>query len=381
MNEIKHGKRIAAALLCGLFLLSGCGTTVPDEALRTAAPEEVEAAAESAAATETEARESTEETQTESPETTAAPQTTEAPADTEAPFFLYLASVAELERGNTFNVHKYISYIDDLDAEVELSVEGEVDPETEGEYPLVLTLTDDAGNTVSDRMTVKVVPPGSTAVSYTPLPSKSFAEFAETYEKDGAVAGIDVSKWQGYINFRKVSEAGCAFVIIRIGGYYAGELFEDPYFAYNIQSAKDAGLQVGIYWYSEENSAEKVHENAGYLYSLLDGAELDFPIFFDWEDYTDIEDYRMSIRDFNEMFLAFREEAEAHGYRAALYNSKNFLEILWSEEAKGDGVWLAHYIDQTNYTGKYFLWQQGLGRIAGITGEVDVDVLYPDALP
>lgn len=377
-----HAKRWTAALLCCLVLFSGCAANdASNDALR-AIPETESSSTEPAPT----APESTETPETEAPETTevqettVAPETTEAPVDTEAPFFVYLASVAELERGKEFNIHKYISYIDDLDAEVELSVEGEVDPETEGEYPLALTLRDDAGNAASADLTVKVVPPGSTAVSYTPLPSKSFAEFAATYEKDGAMVGIDVSKWQGYIDFQKVAAAGCAFVIIRIGGY-AIERFEDPYFAYNLQSAKAAGLKVGVYWYSEENSAQKVRENAAFLYDLLDGAALDFPIFFDWEDYADMEDYRMSLRDLNEMFLAFREEAEARGYRAALYNSRNMLDVLWTDEVKGDGVWLAHYIGETNYDGKYFLWQQGLGRIEGISGDVDVDVFYPDAMP
>lgn len=379
--------RIAAALLCCLFLLSGCGAN--DSAHGTAAasaPESVNAAEEpvrsvpeTTAAPETDAPETTEAPETDVPETTEPPETAEPPEDTKPPFFLYLVSNVTVERGSSFDPHHYLSYIDDLDAEVELTVEGSVDTEAPGTTQLKLILTDDAGNSAHAYMTVNVVEsaPEST---YTPLPSKSFADFAATYQTNGAMVGIDVSKWQSYIDFQQVAAAGCEFVIIRMGGYYAGELFEDPYFASNIRNAKAAGLKVGVYWYSEENSAELVRENADYLYSLLDGEALDFPIFFDWEDYVHFEDYRMSMRELNEMFLAFRQEAEARGYRAALYNSKNFLELLWSEEVLDGGVWLAHYTDQTNYKGTYFLWQQGLARIAGISGDVDVDVCYPDRL-
>ena len=313
------------------------------------------------------------------PGTTSAPATTEEPKDTEAPFFLYLVSAPTLDRGREFDLHRYIAYIDDLDPEVELSVEGSVDPENLGEYPLQLTLTDDAGNSTSANLTVKVTEPAQTA-PVTPETPKSFASFAETYRRDGAMVGIDVSKWQGEIDFSRVAAAGCEFVIIRIGGC-TDEPFEDRYFLQNLKNAKAAGLPVGIYWYSEENSPEQIRENAEFLYALLDGAELDFPIFFDWEDFRDFEDYHMSMRDLNALFFTFREEAEARGYRAVLYNSKIFLNLVWSEEAKEGGVWLAHYTEQTNYDGAYFLWQQGLGRIDGIQGDVDVDVLYPEYLP
>ena len=146
------------------------------------------------------------------------------------------------------------------------------------------------------------------------------------------------------------------------------------------KNAKAAGLKVGVYWYSEENGPACARQNAEYLYRVLDGRELDFPVFFDWEDFAWFETYKMSLRDFREMFYAFREEAEARGYRAALYSSKYYLGLFWPETAEGGSVWLAHYVDETTYTGDYFLWQQGIGRIDGIGGDVDFDVLYPERL-
>ena len=318
------------------------------------------------------------------PETTAAPETEPEPEDTEPPFFLYLSTPVTIEQGSEFNIHKYLSYIDNFDSDVDLTVGGIVNTDVVGEYPLVLVLTDDAGNYTSSKMTVNVVEPAPPSTpgsggTWTPEPPRSFEDFAATYKKDGAVVGIDVSRWQGDVDFNKAAADGCEFVIIRIGGY-AEEQFEDAYFAANIKNAKAAGLKVGVYWYSEENGAAQVRENAEYLYSLLAGERLDFPIFFDWEDFYNFENYKMSIRDLNEMFLAFREEAEARGYKAALYNSKYYLGILWSDEVKDGGVWLAQYVDEPTYTGDFFLWQQGIGRIDGIDGDVDVDVFYPDAM-
>lgn len=401
--------KLIAMTLCCLLLLSSCAESETSSEAETTG--KAETVTESAAETEksgietvdvtwesvgdtTETDETTETADTEEttdepvttrePVTTPPPETTKVLNDTEAPFFLYNAYNVTLTRGNAFNLHKYISYIDDQDSDVELIVGGSVDTNTVGTYSLKLTLKDDAGNTSSSNLSVKVVEPVSSGSSgssgtYTPEPARSFADFTATYKKAGTMVGIDVSRWQGNIDFNKVAAAGCEFVIMRIGGYADG-VFEDPYYAANIRNAKAAGLKVGIYWYSEENGAAAVRENASYLYSLLNGEKLDFPIFFDWEDYYNFEDYKMSVRDLNDMFLAFKEEAEARGYKAALYNSKYFLGILWSEEVKGDGVWLAHYIDETTYTGKYFLWQQGLGSIDGISGDVDVDVFYPDRM-
>ena len=331
----------------------------------------------------------TEEPETDSPETdppaTKEPDIKVDPDDKVPPFFLNWEDSITVRRGNKFDLHEYFSYLDDVDSDVELTVEGSVDTSVTGSYPLKLTIRDDGGNTASYNTVVKIVEPssgGGTTTPYTPAVPKSFAEFTERYKKDGAMVGIDVSRWQEYVDFNKVAAAGCEFVIIRMGGYTEyDDTFSDRYFASNIRNAKAAGLKVGVYWYSEENGPAKVRQNAEFLYGLLNGEELDFPIFFDWEDYRHFENYKMSLRDLNEMFLAFRDEAEKHGYKAALYNSRYYLSLLWSDEVKGDGVWLAHYVDETTYTGKYFLWQQGFARIDGVSGDVDVDVFYPSRMP
>ncbi len=368
--------RIAAALLCCVLSLSGCLRYQSTADLTASAVTEP---ALSAAAPTFETPTTLPAPTTSAPETTSAPGPAAEPQDTMAPFFLYFVHNVTLEQGNAFNVHKYVSYIDDLDPEVQLYVEGVVDPATLGEYPLKLTIVDNTGKYATANMTVTVTEPAPAPVEEPKDPPKSFDKFIRLYKKDGTMVGIDVSRWQENIDFQKVAAAGCEFAIMRIGGHI-GENFVDRYYAANIRNAKAAGLKVGVYWYSEENGAEAVHRNAAFLYSLLNGETLDFPVFFDWEDYNNIEDYKMSLKDFGDMFSAFRQEAEAHGYKAALYNSKYYLELLWSEEVTGS-VWLAHYTDETDYKGRYFLWQQGFARIDGINGDVDVDVLYPALMP
>ena len=354
--------KLCALLLClALLPLYACGNHMTEtEAVRETAPP---AESENAVTTPEEATEETEDDG----------------RDTRAPFFLKSASRVTVEQGKEFDLHRYISYVDDLDADVDLTVEGDVDVKTAGDYPLSVTITDNAGNAASLQMTVTVAEKlPDNAGSKLPAP-KSFGEFSARYKTDETMVGIDVSRWQGEINFNKVAAAGCEFVIIRLGGYSDG-LFEDRYFKQNLKNAKEAGLKVGVYWYSEENSADMVRQDAVYLYDLLDGAELDFPVFFDWEDYSHFEDYKMSIRDLNDMFRAFREEAEERGYQAALYNSRYYLDLLWQDEITDHSVWMACYTDRTAYEGNYFMWQQGFGRIDGISGDVDVDVFYPEKM-
>ena len=88
----------------------------------------------------------------------------------------------------------------------------------------------------------------------------------------------------------------------------------------------------------------------------------------------------MSIKDLNDIYAAFADELEKNGYSAMLYSSRNFLLNFWSEKTKASHpVWLAHFVDETNYEGEYAIWQaSAYGRIPGIAGDVDMDIQYLD---
>ena len=317
----------------------------------------------------------------EAPEEKAEPAAPENPdiPDTKAPFFLVYNGSPTIKLGDTFDIHKYMGYADDVDRHVDLEVSGEVNTAVVGTYPLQITLRDDAGHTTTQKMNVGVAAelPGGGAGGGK---KEEFSDFVNNYKNDQTCVGIDISRWQEDVDFEKVKAAGCEFVYMRIGGLDDGELYTDRYYAANIAGAKAAGLMVGIYWHAEESNAQEVKASVDYLMSVLNGVELDFPIAYDWEDFVHFENYGMNIADLNNNLDVFVDEINARGYKACLYNSKYYLETIWPSAAKHP-LWLAHYVSSTNYGGSYFMWQHGCtGRIDGINGDVDLDVLYKAAL-
>ena len=111
------------------------------------------------------------------------------------------------------------------------------------------------------------------------------------------------------------------------------------------------------------------------MLNVLGAEQLDLPIAYDWEDFKNFENYGMNLTDINNNYNVFADEAVKGGYTACLYSSKFFLENVWD---KGSApVWLAHYTKATSYPGQYFMWQHSCtGKIDGIAGAVDLDVLY-----
>ncbi|MBR5421848.1 MAG: hypothetical protein IK115_11945 [Lachnospiraceae bacterium] len=299
------------------------------------------------------------------------------PADTAAPIVLAVNAAPTIKIGDTFDVHKYIGYADDVDRHVEMEVSGEVNTAAEGTYPLQITLRDDAGHSTSQKMTVKVVtefPPSTGYVGKT----EAFSDFINTYKTENTSVGIDISRWQEDVDFEKVKAAGCEFVYMRIGGLDEGELYTDRYYEYNIAAAKAAGLKVGIYWHAEEGNARQVKASVDYLMTVLNGQELDFPIAYDWEDFMRFENHEMNLYDLNNNLDVFVSEVEKHGYTGCLYNSKYYLDTVWTSASKHP-VWLAYYVSSLSDHSRYFMWQHGCtGRIDGVNGDVDLDVLYHD---
>ncbi len=302
--------------------------------------------------------------------------------DITAPIWLKIPNTVTLEKGDTFTVDNYLSYIDDRDASVELTVTGEYDTSVIGEYPINLTITDDAGNSATGSFTLKIIEP-VTETQQSTQPTEdthttiSYSDFVAKYDSDQVLLGIDVSKWQGEIDFNAVKAAGCDFVILRAMVYNEGELIEDSYFKTNLEQAKAAGLLVGVYIYTFGNTEEIIREHADKLAELLDGEELDFPIGYDWEAFKRFQQYNLSILDLNNLFYAFADEMSKYGYDTMLYSSKYYLETLWYPLTYD--VWLAHYTEQTSYEGDYILWQvNAIGRIDGIEGDVDIDIYYKD---
>jgi GH25 family lysozyme M1 (1,4-beta-N-acetylmuramidase) len=201
-------------------------------------------------------------------------------------------------------------------------------------------------------------------------------------DKDSAVQiGIDVSKWNGDIDWEIVKAEGVDFAIIRCGyrGSTSGWLIEDPYFYKNIQGAKKAGIKVGVYFFTQATDLVEAVEEASMVISLIGDIELDYPVFIDTEGAggngrADGIDAGTRTAIVN----AFCQTMKNSGYKSGVYASCNWLlGSLNPEEMYGQSVWLAEYRQTPKYEGTYDMWQYtSKGSVAGIEGRVDLDISY-----
>lgn len=185
--------------------------------------------------------------------------------------------------------------------------------------------------------------------------------------------GIDISKWQGDIDFAKAAKDGIDFVIIRAG---CGRV-KDPFFAQNYSRAKAAKLKVGAYWYSYAESVADARSEAAVCASVIRGKQFEFPIFFDLEERSQFAKGKEFCSDLVKTFCG---ELENVGYFAGLYISRSPLQTFISEEvAKRYALWVAEYSDRCRYGGSYGMWQYSCkGKVNGISGDVDLDECYID---
>ena len=281
---------------------------------------------------------------------------------------------AVLKRGTEFDINDLISYGDNADPTPLVSVDGKVNMEKNGKYPLHIKVTDSSGNATEWDIEAEVA---DELPSYEDTAKRTaFTDFVSANRGKGRSFGIDVSAWQDEIDFKAVKKAGCEFVIIRIGYTSDGEINIDKTFYRNLQGARAAGLKVGVYLYSTDTMEEQVRYAADWIIETLAGANLDLPVAFDWEDFGNFQDYKISLYELNRLYDAFADELAGSGYGCMLYGSKNYLEKLW-DKTDIRPVWLAHYTEKTDYKGPYMLWQASCtGRISGISGDVDMDILY-----
>ena len=203
--------------------------------------------------------------------------------DTTPPLLLNGGYGTVIQTGKSFDLNKCVGFADNYDKKPRLTYTGTVDTSQPGKYPITATVTDSAGNQTSWDLTVTVA---DKLPTYTDdKPRLAFSDFADAYGGANKRLGIDVSKWQGTIDFEAVRDAGCEFVIMRMGHSRSG-IEMDEYYCANMQAAKAAGLDVGVYFYTTANSEQAVRKEAQWIARNLDGAKLDFPVVFDWESFS-----------------------------------------------------------------------------------------------
>lgn len=292
---------------------------------------------------------------------------------------IWLNNVYQITKGSKINLMDKILCGDNQDNKPKCTVEGNYDIDTAGDYPLIFKAEDKSGNKTEKQFILRVVEPNRTSGPQTTM-EPSYTDFSEVknqYKTDQTQIGIDVSGWQGQIDFEKIKKAGVEFIMIRVGGTRGtnGEYFVDKYFKRNIEEANKHGIKAGIYFYSYANSNKSAIRDAKWVLKQIKDYDIDLPIAFDWEEWAYFNDYNLSFFGLTSMAESFLDTVEAEGYEGMLYSSKSYLESIWLP-TKYD-IWLAHYTNQTNYQGKYKLWQLcDNGKIDGIEGTVDIDVMY-----
>ena len=296
--------------------------------------------------------------------------------DTVAPIVLSGTSKT-VELNHEKDLCNLIMFGDNYDKKARCTITGDYDLSKTGTYYLKYIIKDQSNNETEFSITLTVIPKSSNNIE-TPKTLTPFSEIYNNHKTENTEIGLDLSKWQETVDYEEIKKAGVTFVMLRIGVQKSvpGELEMDTYYLENIKKAKEAGLKVGVYLYSIATSKEESITHAKWVIEKLDGTKLDMPIVFDWESWNWWNELNLSFYEINDIADSFLKTVEESGYDAMLYSSKYYLENIW-ENKLDYPVWLAHYTKQTNYTGKYVMWQlTDSAKIPGVKNAVDVNVLY-----
>ena len=193
--------------------------------------------------------------------------------------------------------------------------------------------------------------------------------------------GIDVSRWNQTIDWEKVKEAGIEFAIIRCGyrGASSGSLVLDPMYEDNVRGAIEAGIPVGVYFFTQATSEVEAVEEASMVISLIEDYDVDYPVFLDSESAGGKgRADGLEANERTKYHKAFLETIASAGYEAGVYASKNWLNNrLDVTDLSQYKIWMAEYADAPTYDKYYDMWQYtSKGTVDGIGTRVDLDLSY-----
>ena len=196
-------------------------------------------------------------------------------------------------------------------------------------------------------------------------------------------AGVDVSAFQGKVDWKKVKQSGIDFAIIRLGyrGYESGKLVEDEYAKINLKNAKEAGLKIGAYFFSQALNIKETDQEIQFMLKILGDTKLDMPIVLDWEIPANTARTRkMDARTLTDIQRHFCGQMRDQGYQPMIYFNWHQSEHLYVlHELEDYPFWLALYQDRMTYPWKVEMWQYSdKGKVPGIQGNVDLNVYMPD---
>ena len=195
------------------------------------------------------------------------------------------------------------------------------------------------------------------------------------------VPGIDVSVHQQKIDWQQVKESGVEFAMIQLGyrGYKSGSLELDDYFLENMQGAADAGIKLGVYFFSQALNVDEAVEEAEFVINWLRGYDITYPVVFDWELVNETaRTNEMDLLQLTNCALAFCETIQKAGYPAGIYFNQQFgYQMINLPSLEEYSFWLAEYADSPTFVYDFQMWQYtDQGSVPGISGAVDLNVAF-----
>jgi len=209
--------------------------------------------------------------------------------------------------------------------------------------------------------------------------ASNITQTAEYESAHAGAKGIDVSKHNGNIDWNQVKGAGIGFAMIRCGyrGSSSGVLVVDPMYQTNMNGAIQAGLGVGVYFFSQAVNVQEAVEEASLVIDLLSGYSLSYPVYLDVEKSNGRGD-AISPEERTEICRAFLATVSNAGYTAGIYSNKLWFENRINTASLTDyRIWMAQYVDIPTYTAtRYDMWQYtSKGSVPGVPGNCDMNVL------
>ena len=301
--------------------------------------------------------------------------------DTTSPL-LYMSGSYTMYVGDEDNLVNKVICADNQDRTPNCYIEGDYSLEKTGTYSLKYVGVDNQGNKEESNFTLYVkdasAKPRSTGSTSTSTTTTPIQKVIDKYKNDDTMIGIDVSKYQGDINWQEVKASGIEFAIIRLGLGWDDVTKYDEKFIQNIEGALANNIEVGIYFYSYATTLKEVNLEAKFVLDTIKDYNVTFPIAFDWENFTGWNEYGISLFDVRNMNNTFADLMQEKNYQTVQYGSKNSLRNFWSPIR--DDIWLAYYIkegQELDFEKPVKMWQMcNNGRVPGIEGDVDIDIYY-----
>ena len=208
-------------------------------------------------------------------------------------------------------------------------------------------------------------------------------DFIQCAGSEVSRTGIDVSSHQQEIDWQAVADAGVEFAVVRVGyrGYSEGDIFPDTMASENIRGALDAGLDVGVYFFSQATSVQEAKEEAWFVLDAIDGYPITYPVLFDWEGITtEARTDEVTGPEMTEFARAFCDEIENAGYTAGVYfNQSDGYNSYDLRALRAYEFWLAEYDSAQSFAYEVQLWQySNQGTVPGVGTTVDLNLCYKD---